>query len=244
MPSRCWAAAIVFLALLPLLSCNSKPTAAEQARKYMNAWPSSGMYLPPEKECAVFRSDFAATKEILQESLRHSDRKVRMNGAYVIEKLGPVATSLCADVVKTLATERDDLVRVYLINAARSIGSGDRAALAAVREVFRDSTDTKSRLYAAAAVFVLSEDGADRAAAEDFVCAYLIPYEKTDKALSVADYDDVQWSAVNAVQFMVGAQKPIPLLTERIAALPREHWIHSHRPRALKALQGPAAAAP
>ena len=98
-------------------------------------------------------------------------------------------------------------------------------------------TNEKERLYVAAALFVLSDKLDDRASAEEFVCAFLLPYEDTDQQYSPADYDDLRWSAVNAVEHMVGAIKPIPLLEDMLSESGAKPWVRAHVPRALKALR-------
>jgi len=133
--------------------------------------------------------------------------------------------------------EKDERVRIYLINAARSVSKGDAAVLEVVRSLFRQPTNEKERLYVATALFMLSDDLTEKALAEELVCEFLRPYEKTNQQRPAADYWDLRWSAVNAVQHMVGATKPIPLLEEMLSESGAKPWVRAHVPRVLKALR-------
>jgi hypothetical protein len=219
------------------LATDDGASIADRAKGYVVEWQSAGMYLPEQEQLQFFRQHFAETKMILAASLSDQRREVRTRGAFVIEQLGTEAGSLSSAVIDSLAAEKDEGVRVYLINAARASGKGDAAVLDALRKLYRAPTSEKEEFYVAAALFVLSDNSDERAAAEACVCKYLLPYERSDQRHSRADYDDLRWSAVNAVEHMIGATKPIPLLENMLGESGAKPWVGAHVPRALNVLR-------
>ncbi|MCK4623876.1 MAG: hypothetical protein KAV00_01085 [Phycisphaerae bacterium] len=207
------------------------------ARRYVAEWQKMGMWPPKEKECEFFGQNLSEVRGILARSLSDSQHEVRMRGGYVIDKIGPPARAMSGIVIDSLKNEGHEFVRIYLINAIRSLGDNDNAILELLRKLFAEPTSDKEKLYIAAALFMLSEEAVERATAESFVCEYLAPYEQTGGRCTPSDYSDLRWSAVNAVEHMRGAARPIPLLEAMLSEPGAKPWIKAHVPRALKALR-------
>ena len=69
------------------------------------------------------------------------------------------------------------------------------------------------------------------------ICGFLAPSDDLQKRYSGSDYWDIRWSAVNAVQYMVGARKPIPILEAMLTEPGAKPWVGVKVPRALESLR-------
>ncbi len=207
------------------------------AEAYIAKWDEMGMWLPDAEQRQFFADNFAETRGLLAESLTHSKHEVRMRGAYVIEELGGQAKELSPAVVAALKTEQNELVRTYLINAFRSMEDRSAAVMALIRDAFAEPKDEEEKLYAAAALFVLSDVPSERDACEEYVCGFLVPSDDLKSKYSSTDYWDMRWSAVTAVRHMGGATKPIPLLEAMMTEPGAKPWVSEKVPRALDSLR-------
>ncbi len=222
-----------------------QPSAAEvkeQAEAYAKDWANMGMWLPDKKQVAFFVGNFDGTKDLLTSKLSDPNDDVRQRAAYVIEQLGPTAKPTEGALASALSKEKVPLVRVYLCNALRAVGSSDKEALAELRKLLRASGNDKDtleqRIYAAAALSTLSNDPKESSECIDYVCQWL---KAPDDKLSPAElekYWDLRWSAVNAVADMKQAQQAIPLLEKMLNEPGKRAWVDVHVPTALAALKG------
>jgi len=200
-----------------------------------------GMWLPYPTEVAFFTANFAKTRNVLAEKLEDPEIAVRQRAAYVVEGIGPKARPLKDSLLRALHREKESIGRIYLCSALRAVGDGGKDVLAALRAVVsqksKDHDALNERLYASAALFVLSDDSAERTACEQYVCRWLRPPSANLSTGELQDYWDMRWSAVIAVQHMRGAKRAIPLLKAMLAEPSRQPWVNLHVPRALAALR-------
>lgn len=109
------------------------------AEAFVKEWAKAkGGRLPPNFEVAFFISNFRDAQPVLARALRDSRAKVRQSAAYVIEKVGPDARPLTADLLNALKAEADSTVRIHFCNALRGIGNRGDDVLNALRAVRGD----------------------------------------------------------------------------------------------------------
>lgn len=231
----CLGAAIIALACWAAVS---DMLAGLRARTIIARWDEMGMFLPDEEQCAFFREHLQATQSALADSLAHPSDGVRSRGAYVIACLGRDARGLLPAVTDALEQEDQHFVRIYLIQALCGLDETDPLAIRVLRRVFEESHSTEEKIYAAAALYVVSRDSVERDEMEDYVCQYLAPCDSSAVQESEVPCKELQWSAVNAVRNMEGARDAIPLLEELLRRKDAAQWVHTHVPAALDGIRG------
>lgn len=234
----------IVLVLVLTCGCNNQNSLEikNQADKYAKGWADMGMWLPNANELSFFSTNFDAVSEVLVTKLNDPNEDVRQRAAYVIEQIGPQAKSLQPAIVTALAKEKVPVVRIYLCNALRATGEGNEEALLQLRKMFDNTANDKNafdqRIYAAAALSVLSKDAAEISKCTDHVCQSLTLPQPNLSAEQLETHWDRCWTAVNAVEHMPGAQQAIPLLEQLLTANAHPGWVEVHVPRALAALKG------
>lgn len=241
---------MIVLVLVFASGCNRQNSQeiTNQADTYANAWADMGMWLPNDTELSFFSTNFDVVSDVLIAKLNDPKEDVRQRAAFVIEQIGPRAKSLQPTVVTALAKEQVPVVRIYLCNALRATGEGNEEALVQLRKMLDNKANNKDafdqRIYAAAALSVLSKDAAEISKCTDQVCQSLALPPTGLSAEQLETHWDQCWTAVNAVEHMPSAQQAIPLLEQLLTANGHPGWIEVHVPRALAALKGIPAAKP
>lgn len=245
MGGRCTCVVVLTVAA----GCSRPPAPVDKAREYVAGWADMGARLPSD-QVTFFRTHLAEVKGVLSEALSHINPDVRQRAAYVIEELGPSAMTLGPDVERALRVESERLVRLYLYDALRSIGTARTEtvsyltnrfeSLAAERDVSTGGalyTPIDERIYLAADLYVLDSSGEKKSEHLGFVLQWLHPPKAGLSTQKRETYWEHRWCAVNAIEHMAGAEEAIPLLEAMLTEQDAKPWVGTHVPRALRALR-------
>lgn len=208
-----------------------------------------GMWLPDKEQVAYFHSNLDATRDPLVAALSHTNPGVRQRAAYVISEIGTNARSLGPDLLSRLRTERERIVRIYLVDALLGVKFDDAEALSELKRRFESLDDTNvpsaldfeyseadERINVAAALYVL-----DQSKTRDQYLASVLKWLQPPPALLAGDqlegYWERRWIAVISLEHMSGATDAIPLLEAMRDEENTKSWVSVHVPRVLDALR-------
>lgn len=241
---------VIAVFLVVAAGCAQESTEIRTARRYVSEWAEMGMWLP-DKQVPFFEKNFLAVQSVLSEALSDPMEDVRQRAAFVVEELGPIASSLETILVERAEDEPSRLVRMYVYRALRGIKAESPQTLSMLQSRFdslieetvsplgvADYTFVDERISVAAALYVLAEESPQRDVFRDFVLQWLRPPSAELSAKDLADYWDHRWCAVISVEFMHGADKAVPLLQSMLNEEGAKPWVAVHVPRALRSLQG------
>lgn len=219
------------------------------AAEYVSSWADMGMYLPDEKQVAVFRNDFANTSLLLRNSLADKNSSVQMRSALVIGQVGSKAKELGAELLARLQVDPDELVRIYLINALVGIGYDTEPTITSLTKIYDSLNDQNvpqrfggsysevdQKINVASAIFALSKP-AGQSEYYNFVTKWLDQPSADVTGPFLEGYWERRWMAVISLEQM-------PLATEAIAKLEQlqketnaKRWVSVHVPRVISYLR-------
>lgn len=229
---------------------NPSPNVNRQADNYIAAWQSMGMYLPDDQQIAFFESNLPQTQNKVIAALASPESDVRQRAAHVISGIGVPAQACGPALLNQLKSEKDRLVRIYLINALAAVEFRGPAAVSELESRFQtltddnvprnlldsDYEDVDEKIRVAAALYVL-KSGKDRDQYFDFVTKWLQPPPSGLTPDELRGYWERLWMAVISLEHMPGATSAIPLLELMQTEKDAESWVGFHVPRVIKTLQ-------
>ena len=239
---------VILLIVLAVIGCG-KSSPPQHIQAWVESWGKMGMYLPNEDEITFLRANFRDVKPELAAAISHENPDVRQRAAYVIGKIGPEAKSLGPDLVQRLKTEKERLVRIYLVNALSGIKFQDKEATNLLRsrfdslksvntapQLFGGYSDVDEKIDFAAALYNLTPS-VDRQKYLDFVTQWLKPPSADFSAVEKEGYWERRWMAVIALEGMPDAKSAIPLLDAMLHEDGAKDWVSVHVPRVLGVLK-------
>lgn len=241
---------VVAVFLVVVGGCSQESAEIRTARGYVSEWAEMGMWLP-DTQVPFFENNFLAVQSVLGEALSDPVEDVRQRAAFIVEELGPVASTLEPILVQRVEHESSRLVRMYLYRALRGIKAESPQALSVLRSRFHSLVEetvsplgdayytfVDERISVAAALYVLAQESPQRDVFREFVLQWLLPPSPDLSTKDFADYLRHRWCAVISVEFMHGADEAIPLLESMLNEEDAKPWVTVHVPRALRSLQG------
>jgi hypothetical protein len=233
-------------------AARDRETLLRDARSRVQKWPELRMWLP-EKDVAFFSDNFAVIESVLREALSDSNEDIRKDAAYVIRGIGRKALSLEPTLVERIEREPSRFIRMYLYDAARSIGAKSdkmaeclRRRFAAlekepnVREHNYDYTPTSERIELASALLKVDGDPGRKNQYRDLVLRWLKSPPANLRGLDLGEYWDQCWVAVNVVENTGEPREAAPLLEALRKDPHRKAWVYIKASRALEVIQGEA----
>jgi len=238
------------LLVASFVGCSGSSQATRRARKYVENWDRMEMQLPAD-QVPFFAEHFPEVRSVLADALTHQSDKTRMRAAYVVEELGTQATDLEPELLRSLGSESERLVRLYIYGALRGIGAQDQETIVALRDRFRSLgaeaetapaentyyTRVDERMKVAAVLYVLDKGSEQSPDYLRTVLRWLHPPEAGASGEELEAYWNHRWCAVIDVEHMYGATEAIPLLEAMLDEKPSKSWVSVHVPRALEALR-------
>lgn len=222
---------------------------AQTPEQYIAGWGDMGMWLPDAEQVDVFLNNFDSCRAALRDAISHSDPSVRMRAVYVVGKIGKTAKPSGEELLARLSLERDELVRIYIIDAINSIGFDTDRAIAVLTERYHllDGTnvppnddhsyaEVDEKIKVASALYSFVEDDS-KLEYFDFVTKWLDPPADDLSNDLWEGYWERRWIAVNSLERMPDATDAIEKL-ELLLEEPRaKSWVEVQVPRVVGVLR-------
>lgn len=231
---------------------SSIPTESGEVRALIDSWGGMGIYMPDSEQVEFLHENLSDVGQELEAALEHEDSGVRQRAAYAIAKIGPDAQGFGPSLFEQLKQEKEQLVRIYLIDALAAVRFKDRETLEFLRAEY-DSLDEENvppsmfgggkysevdeKINLAGALFVLDDQDSSQHYYE-FVTRWLAPPPDDMNARNKSGYWERRWMAVISLEGMRGATEAIPLLEAMLKEERAKSWVPMHVPRVLRVLRG------
>jgi HEAT repeat protein len=239
----------VLILVAILVGCGKSSPPPKHIEAWVTSWADMGMYLPDKEQIDFIEANLKDVAPELVAALSHKNPDIRQRAAYVIREIGEEAHAMGPDLFAQYILEKEQIVRIYLVDAIGAVGFREQKVRDALRSEFdtlssdnvatsflaSDYAEVDQKINLASALYRISNDK-DRQEYLEFVTQWL---QRPSPDLSFSEkegYWERRWMAVVSLESMDEANSAIPLLESMLKEDDAKPWVSHHVPRVLEKL--------